>query len=42
MVGSRLPTVQELDRQEPLQKLLAEDRPEDCLPCRVVGKNLSI
>lgn len=38
MVGSRLPTVQELDRPEPLQKLLAEDRPEDCLPCRVTGK----
>lgn len=36
-MGSALPQVQQLERPEPLQKVLAEDKVEDCTPCRVTG-----
>lgn len=37
-----IPSVQQLDRPEPLHKVLAEDKPEDCLPCRVTGERNSV
>ena len=41
MGGPNIPNVRQLDRPEPLQDVLAKDRPEDCLPCRVMGQNTS-
>lgn len=32
-----LPPVQQLENPEPLSTTLANDRPEDCLPCRITG-----
>jgi len=37
MSGSRIPSVEELQRPERLQEVLAKDKPEDCLPCKVTG-----
>jgi len=37
MPGSRIPSVEELQRPERLQDVLAKDKPEDCLPCKVTG-----
>ncbi|TVY14410.1 hypothetical protein LARI1_G008244 [Lachnellula arida] len=42
MAGPVIPTVRQLDRPEPLQDVLAKDRPEDCLPCRVMGASAFI
>ncbi|KAF8864931.1 hypothetical protein BDZ45DRAFT_580874 [Acephala macrosclerotiorum] len=36
-MGSGLPQVQQLERPEPLQKVLAEDKVDDCTPCRVTA-----
>jgi hypothetical protein len=33
-----IPPVEQLQRPEPLRDVLAKDKPEDCLPCRVTGK----
>ena len=41
MSGSRNAQVDAIGRPEPLQKVLAEDFPEDCLPCRIMGRHLS-
>jgi hypothetical protein len=38
MGGSSSPPVQVLSRPEPLQEVLAQDRAEDCMACRVTGK----
>ncbi|PSS27331.1 hypothetical protein M430DRAFT_38113 [Amorphotheca resinae ATCC 22711] len=32
-----IPPVEQLQRPEPLRDVLAKDKPEDCLPCRVTG-----
>ncbi|KIN06604.1 hypothetical protein OIDMADRAFT_111920 [Oidiodendron maius Zn] len=32
-----IPSVQQLDQPEPLHQVMAKDKPEDCLPCRVTG-----
>ena len=32
-----IPSIQQLDRPEPLHQVMAKDKPEDCLPCRVTG-----
>jgi hypothetical protein len=37
-----LPPVEQLQRAEPLQQVLAREKPEDCLPCRIVGENAEI
>jgi len=39
MAGSNLPRVEELARPERLQEVLAKDKVEDCMPCRITGKN---
>jgi hypothetical protein len=33
-----IPSVQQLDQPEPLHQVIAKDKPEDCLPCRVTGE----
>ena len=33
-----IPSVQQLDQPEPLHQVMAQDKPEDCLPCRVTGE----
>lgn len=33
-----VPTVEQLQRPEPLHEVIAKDKPDDCLPCRVTGK----
>lgn len=38
MAKDSLPSVQSLDKPEKLQDLLKEDRGDDCLSCRIVGK----
>ncbi|KAE8445322.1 hypothetical protein EG329_013560 [Mollisiaceae sp. DMI_Dod_QoI] len=36
-MGSRIPRVEELQRPERLQEVLAKDKVEDCTPCRLTG-----
>ena len=38
MAGDKLPTLQSLDKPEDLKTLLRQDRGDDCLSCKVVGK----
>lgn len=33
-----IPSVQQLERPQPLHEVIAKDKPEDCLPCRVTGE----
>jgi len=33
-----MPSVYTLDKPEKLEDLLKEDRADDCLPCKIVGK----
>jgi hypothetical protein len=33
-----IPSVEQLQRPEPLHQVIAKDKPDDCLPCRVTGK----
>ncbi|PMD27415.1 hypothetical protein NA56DRAFT_235557 [Hyaloscypha hepaticicola] len=37
MTDSTSPTVQALSRPEPLQQVLAQDKIDDCMPCRITG-----
>jgi hypothetical protein len=39
MAGSTSPRVEALSRPEPLQQVLAQDKVEDCMPCRITGRN---
>jgi hypothetical protein len=41
MAGDKIPSVYALDKPENLDDLLKQDRGEDCLPCKVVGKSAS-
>ena len=41
MAGDKIPSVHHLDKPEKLQDLLKEDRGDDCLSCRIVGKSRS-
>jgi hypothetical protein len=38
MAGDKIPTVQSLERPEKLEDILRQDRGDDCLPCKVIGK----
>jgi hypothetical protein len=38
MAGDKVPSIRSLDKPENLDELLRQDRGDDCLPCRVVGK----
>ena len=38
MAGDGLPSVHKLDKPERLQDILKQERDDDCLPCKVVGK----
>ena len=40
MAGDKLPSVQSLEKPEDLNGLLRQDRGDDCLPCRVIGRSL--
>jgi len=40
MGGPNIPRVEELQRPERLQEVLAKDRPEDCTPCRITGTRI--
>ncbi|KAF5016370.1 hypothetical protein F66182_11966, partial [Fusarium sp. NRRL 66182] len=37
MSGEKVPTLQSFERPEKLEKILRQDRGDDCLPCKVVG-----
>jgi len=37
MGSAKLPNVYELQKAEPLQEVLAKDKFEDCMSCRVMG-----
>ena len=42
MASSSSPRVEALSRPEPLKEVLAQDKYEDCMPCRITGrKNLA-
>jgi hypothetical protein len=38
MAKDSLPSIHALDKPENLQDLLKEDRGDDCLSCKIVGK----
>ncbi len=42
MAGDGMPPLATLEKPEKYQKLLREDRGDDCLSCRVVGKGLAL
>ncbi|KAH8782571.1 hypothetical protein BGZ57DRAFT_925975 [Hyaloscypha finlandica] len=37
MASSSTPRIEALSRPEPLKEVLAQDKVEDCLPCRITG-----
>jgi len=37
MGSAKLPNVHELQKPEPLHEVLAKDKFEDCMPCRIMG-----
>jgi hypothetical protein len=38
MASSSTPRIEALSRPEPLKEVLAQDKVEDCLPCRITGR----
>ncbi|KAK5987120.1 hypothetical protein PT974_11238 [Cladobotryum mycophilum] len=42
MAGDKIPTLQSLEKPEKLQDVLRQDRGDDCLSCRVVGKFVQV
>lgn len=38
IITMAIPSVQQLERPQPLHEVIAKDKPEDCLPCRVTGE----
>ena len=42
MAGSESPRIAQLQRPEPLHEVLAKDKLEDCLPCRITGKTTTL
>jgi hypothetical protein len=39
-MSDKIPTIQALEKPEKLENILRQDRGDDCLPCKVVGKFL--
>lgn len=39
MAGDKIPSVHSLERPEDLKELMRQDRGDDCLSCKVVGKS---
>ncbi|KZF19060.1 hypothetical protein L228DRAFT_251622 [Xylona heveae TC161] len=37
-----IPTLYQLEQPEKLEKVLEQDKPEDCLPCKVIGSGAFI